>query len=88
MFSLKFLTQHFVLVTMFCVDQVQSSFLLLFPPSPTSPTTTQSSERVDSLQGGFGGVKLKAQQREFFGIESSGAGISLQKATLLEPWQM
>lgn len=87
MFSLKFLTQRFVLVTMFCVDQVQSSFLLLFF-SPTSPTTTQSTERVHSLQGGFGGVKLKAQQREFFGIESSGAGISLQKATLLEPWQM
>lgn len=74
---------------MFCVDQVQSSFPVVVAPPPISPTAPQSTERADSLQGGFGGVKLKAQQGSFFpAIESCGAGIGLQKATLLEPWQM
>lgn len=61
-FPLWFLTQRFVWVTMFRVNQIQSSFpVVVFSP----PITPQSTERVDSLQGGFGGVKLKAQQVSF-----------------------
>lgn len=70
MFALKFLTQHFVLVTMFCVDQVQSSFLLLSPPPPPRPPQHNPPSVWTRSRAGSAGSNWKLSKENFLALRA------------------